>query len=379
MAVETTDVIVLGLGAMGSAAAQHLAKRGVRVIGFDAFEQGHSHGASHGHSRIVRQAYHEAPDYVPLIKRAYDLWHELEAASGEKLLYINGGLIIGQPDGRTVRGTILSAEQHGLPYERLSQADIAARYPGFQLHDDLIAVLEPNAGHVRAAVGLRVIQDEAVKEGAMLRFGERIDRWTEDANGVTVETAQGTYRADRLVIMPGPWSNDILGDLGIRFDVQRVVNAHFRPKRPELYVEEECPIFSLLVPEGHFYGMPGEPELGVKIGKHDHLPSCTPETVRREIDDSEIDLLRAVLDRYVPFAGGAEIARLTCLYTMSPDKHFIVDKHPHHDRVTIGCGFSGHGFKFTPVIGEILADLALNGRTDHPIAFLSAERFVPVA
>lgn len=372
----SSDVIVLGLGAMGSAAALHLAQRGQRVLGLDAYERGHAKGASHGHNRIIRQAYHEAPDYVPLIKRASVLWRELEAETERRLLFVNGGLIIGKPDGRTVLGTKRSGELYGLPYEELTPADVAARYPGFRLSDDLVAVLEPNAGFVLADEGVAAQLDLATRHGADLHHGEPVLNWAADGTGVRVETAHGTYRADRLVIAAGPWSGRVLADLGLPLTVQRVVNVHFSPIEPDLYDVRTCPIYSLLVDEGHYYGIPGPADVGIKIGRHDSLPTCDPETVNRTVAPDEIAMLRRVLERYLPGAAGEVLTPLTCLYTMTPDKHFIVDHHPAHSQITIACGFSGHGYKFAPVIGEILADLTLNGQTDHPIGFLAASRFL---
>jgi sarcosine oxidase len=369
------DAIVLGLGVMGSAAALELARRGLRVLGIDAYERGHTRGSSHGEHRIIRQAYHEAPDYVPLVRRAYDLWRELETESGQRLLFVNGGLIIGAPDGRTVTGTIRSGDLHGLPYEVLSAGDVAERYPGVRLPEELVAVLEPNAGYLLASRGVRALQDLAAKHGAELRFAEPALRWGVDGDGVWVDTAKGLHRAESLIIAAGPWSGEVLSDLGLPLTVQRVANAHFRSTRSDLF-NENAPIFSLLVPEGHYYAIPGRVELGFKIGRHDNLQTCTPETVRREVMDDEIAMFRGVLDRYLPGASGPVASSLTCLYTMTPDKHFIVDRHPAHQRVAIACGFSGHGYKFAPVIGEALADLATEGRTEHPIGFLGVGRFL---
>ncbi|HEY7034972.1 MAG TPA: N-methyl-L-tryptophan oxidase [Thermomicrobiales bacterium] len=377
--METTpDVIVFGLGAMGSAAALALAKRGLRVLGLDAYERGHTRGSSHGHNRIIRQAYHEAPDYVPLIKRAYSLWRELEDETGRRVLFVNGGLIIGKPDGRTVRGTKLSGELYGLPYEELSPAEVAARYPGFCLPDDLVAVREPNAGFLLADEGVGAQLDLAARHGADLRHGEPVRRWRVDGTGVRVETDRTVYRADRLVAAPGPWSGGVLADLGLPLTVLRVVNVHFAPVRTEWYDVRDCPIFSLLVEEGHYYGIPGPRDVGIKIGRHDNLAACDPETVRWDVTDDEIAMLRDVLARYLPGAAGRVLSCLTCLYTMTPDKHFIVDRHPEHPQVAIACGFSGHGYKFAPVIGEILADITTTGATDHPTRFLSVNRFLGV-
>ena len=369
------DVIVIGLGAMGSATAYHLARRGRRVLGLDAHPRGHALGSSHGRSRIIREAYFEAPAYVPLVQRAYALWRELEAESGRDLLAITGGLNIGPPDGDFVAGSLASARQHGLPYEYLTPGDVAARFPGFRLTDDLVAVYEPRAGILKPEECVGAHLDLAARHGAELRHEEPVRGWAADGEGVRVETARGVYTGDRLVLTTGPWASELLADLGLPLEVWRVVNAHFAPSQHELYAPERCPIYLLEVPEGDYYGFPALPDEGVKIGRHDLRDVCTPQTIRREVDPGEVEALRAILDRYLPGASGPVLWTLTCMYTITPDRHFVLDRHPHYPQVVYGCGFSGHGFKFASAIGEVLADLALEGVTRHPIDFLSAGRF----
>ncbi|MGN6362631.1 MAG: N-methyl-L-tryptophan oxidase [Thermomicrobiales bacterium] len=369
------DAIVLGLGAMGSATAYHLARRGARVLGLDAFPRGHTQGASHGRSRIIREAYFEAPEYVPLVQRAYHLWRELEAESGQALLTLTGGLNLGAPDSELVTGALASARQHQLPYEYLTAADVTARFPGFRPPEGAVAVYEPNAGILapEACVGAHL--DLAMRYGAVLQFTEPVRHWSADGAGVRVDTAQCTYQAARLVIAAGPWSAAVLAGLGLPLTVQRIVNVHFAPAEPDRFAPGRCPIYILSVPEGEYYGFPALPGQGVKFGRHDTGEVCTPATIRRTVGADEVAALRAVLDRYLPGAGGDALWTLTCMYTNTPDRHFILDRHPAHEQVVYGCGFSGHGFKFSSVIGEILADLALDGTTKHPIGFLSAARF----
>ncbi|MBX3069258.1 MAG: N-methyl-L-tryptophan oxidase [Thermomicrobiales bacterium] len=372
---ETPDVIVIGLGVMGSSTAYALAKRGLRVLGIDALAPGHDRGSSHGESRIIRQAYHEAPDYVPLIQRSYALWRELEAESNRKLLWQNGGLIIGAPDGRTVAGTIKSGQLYNLPYELLSPAEVGKRHPGVRLPEDLVAVLEPQAGFVLAAETVRTFQELARANGAALHFDEPVLSWSTNGDGVTVTTGKGSYQANRLVIAAGPWSSSVLADLGLPLEVQRVPNAHFLSERYDHFDSEKSTVFSLLVPEGHYYAIPGPEKIGFKIGRHDSLPSVSADDVQPAVTDDEITMFRRVMDHYLPGSSGPVAAALTCLYTMTPDKHFILDRHPEHEQVVIACGFSGHGFKFAPVVGEVLSDLTIDGQTDHPIGFLRASRF----
>ena len=373
------DAIVVGLGGMGSSTAYQLARRGRRVLGLEMFQAGHAFGSSHGEHRIIRSAYFEAPDYVPLIERAYELWRELMAEAGETgLLEMTGGLMLGAPETDVVAGSIASARAHRLPYSVLTPAETADRFPGFRLADDMIAVFEENAGYLRPERCTAAYQRLASRHGAELRFEEEVTAWSADGGGVVVSTANGEYRAERLVITTGPWAEELLAGLGLPLEVERIVNVHFQPTRPELFEQERCPIYIFQVPEGWYYGFPHIPGSGLKIGRHENGEITTARTIRRDIGADEIETLRCVLDRYMPGASGTVLKTLTCMYTNTPDEHFILDVHPQHPQVVYGCGFSGHGFKFASVIGEILADLAVEGATGHDVAFLARDRFTNV-
>lgn len=368
-------MIVAGLGGMGSAAAFHLARGGQRVLGLDAFSRGHTRGSSHGRSRIIREAYYEAPEYVPLVRRAYALWRELEVESGRPLLKITGGLTVGPPDGELVQGVKASAERHGIEIDVLDAAAVTRRFPPYRLPDSLGAVYETNAGILDPEACATAHWDLAIQSGADLRFGEPVEHWNADASGVRVETAQGGYGAARLVITAGAWATELLGASAPPLRVWRIVNVHFAPKPPERFTPERCPVFIWQVPEGWYYGMPGDESHGVKFGRHDVGERCTPQTVRRTVDEEEAASLQAVLNRYLPGAGARVVGTLTCMYTLTPDRHFVLDRHPAHRNVVYACGFSGHGFKFCTAIGEALASLALERIPPFPIAFLSAQRF----
>jgi sarcosine oxidase len=372
---ERYDAIVLGLGGMGSVAAAQLAQRGVHTLGLEQFQANHARGSSHGRSRIIREAYFEAPDYVPLVQRAYALWRELEAETDNTLLTVTGGLNIGLPESEFVSGSKASALLHDLPYEELTAAQVAERFPGFALTDDLVAVFEPNAGFLQPEACVAAHLALAQRHGAELRFDERALRWFADGSGVRVETERGVYTADTLVVTAGPWAGEVLADLGLPLTVRRVVNAHFAPTKPELYDSAVCPVYLISVPEGDYYGFPLLPGEGVKLGRHDVGETVTADTIRRDVDAWEVEQLRALLARYLPGAAGELMWTLTCMYTMTPDAHFILDRHPEHDNVVLGCGFSGHGFKFASAIGEVLAELAIEGRSRHEIEFLSLKRF----
>ena len=373
------DVIVVGLGAMGSAAAYHAARRGRRVLGLDAYERGHTLGSSHGRTRMIREAYYEAPEYVPLVQRSYALWRELEAEAGRPLLSITGGLYLGRPESELIAGVLASVRRRGLAHDYLTAAEVADRFPGFRFPDEMVGVYEANAGILEPEACVGAHLDLAAGQGAELRHREPVRRWAADGGGVRVETERGSYSAERLVIAAGPWADEVLAELRLPLEVWRLVNVHLEPTRPALFEPERCPVYLWTGPEGLYGGFPSLPGQGVKFGRHDVGEVCTPRTIRREIDDHEIEELRVVLERYLPGAGGAVKWAFTCMYTMTPDHHFIVDRHPQHGQMVYACGFSGHGFKFASVIGEVLADLALDGRTSQPIGFLSAGRFAAPA
>jgi sarcosine oxidase len=376
---ERYDVIVVGLGGMGSAAVAHLAERGQRVLGLEQFGRLHTHGSSHGHSRIIREAYFEAPQYVPLVQRGYTLWRELEQKSGRELLTITGGLNIGTPESEFVTGSLASARQHNLPYDYLSQPEVEQRFPGFRLSPDLVAVFEPNAGFLKPEDCIDAHLTLGERRGATLRFDEGVQAWSTEGDGVRVRTAAGEYTAARLVFAAGPWSAQVLRDLRLPLSVRRIVNIHVDPLQPDLYAPGRCPVYLFEVPEGEYYGFPMLPGQGVKIGRHDIGEITTPQEIRREVDPQEVEMLLDALGRYLPGAAGPVMVTLTCMYTDSPDGHFIIDRHPEHPNVVFGCGFSGHGYKFASVVGEVLADLATEGTTAHDIGFLSLARFGPTS
>lgn len=368
------DVIVIGLGAMGSAAAYHAARQGRRVLGLDAYERNHAKGSSHGRSRIIRESYAEGPQYVPLVQRAYTLWRELERESGRRLLTMTGGIYIGAPDSEVVTGVLQSAREHGLACDYLSASEVASRFPGFRVPDSMVGVYEANGGVLDAEACVGAHLDMAARHGAELRHSEPVVRWAADGAGVRVETPQGSYTGDRLIIAAGPWMGDVLADLSLPLTVWRVVAAYFEPTRPDFDVGR-CPFYLLEVPEGTYYGLPSLPGQGLKVGRHDSGEVCTPQNIRRTIDSGEIEPLRSTLDRYMPGAAGTLRAASTCIYTMTPDEDFIIDRHPSHPQVAYVSACSGHGFKFSAAIGEALAGMSADGSVSPLVSSFSAARF----
>ena len=369
------DTIVLGLGAMGSAALQHLTDRGQRALSVEAFGPGHANGSTHGRTRMIRQAYSEGADYIPLVRRAYQLWRELEARCGRDLLTVTGGVLAGRPGSWVVEGAAASAERHGLPFERLDAAEVNARWPAFALTGDLAAGFEPRAGFLDPEACVAAGVALAVAGGAEVRWHERVRAWRADGAGVRVETDHGVHAAGSLVVTAGAWSGRLLAGLGLPLVVWRVYNVFLQPDVEDLAVPERLPVFLMDLPEGEFYGVPALTGEGAKIGRHDAGVPTDPDAVDRDVTAAEVEAVRRPVTGRVPGVAGRVLRATTCLYTLTPDRHFIVDRHPGHAQVVYACGFSGHGFKFAAAIGEALAELVVDGRASLPVGFLSAGRF----
>jgi sarcosine oxidase len=372
----TCDVIVIGVGGMGSAAVYHLARRGARVLGLEQFDIPHHRGSSHGVNRIIRLGYAEHPSYVPLLRRAYTLWRELEEAAGEQLLYITGGFDIGPPDGAMVQGVIRSCALHDLPYELLDARTLNARHPGYRLSDALVGVFQQESGFVLAERSVLAHVEAAHALGAEVHAREAVLGWDASGAGVVVRTDRGEYRARRLVISAGAWASTLVPQLRTNAVPERQVLLFTQPHQPSLYERSRFPIFNMDAPEGHFYGFPVFGVPGFKIGKYHHLREQGPaDTLDRETHPEDERVLREAVARYFPDANGPTMARTTCLFTNSPDEHFVIDHSPDESSVVIAAGFSGHGYKFCSVVGEALADLALDGGSRHDLSLFRLARF----
>ncbi|MFL5807251.1 MAG: N-methyl-L-tryptophan oxidase [Roseiflexaceae bacterium] len=376
------DTIVIGLGAMGSAAAYQLVQRRQRVLGLDQYIPAHNHGSSHGQSRIIRQAYYENPAYVPLLLRAYELWWDLERASGEALLTITGGLMLGPPESKIVAGSIRSAQEHSLQHDLLDAAEIRRRFPVLNPGPNIIGLYERLGGVLYPEATIRAHLRLAAEHGAALHFEERVLAWEAAPSGdrVRVTTARGSYEAARLVIAAGAWAPDLLRDLGLPLTVQRNVLYWFEPTADrEAFLPDRCPIYLWEAEDGSsFYGFPALPGApgGVKVAFHNFGPLCTPTTVDRQVHKDEIAHIRRwMVERLPSLSEGAFLEARTCLYTLTPDKNFVIGMHPQYPQVVIGSPCSGHGYKFASVVGEVLADLAIDGTTRHPIEWFDPTRF----
>jgi sarcosine oxidase len=376
---STFDVIVVGLGAMGSATAYQLARSGARVLGLEQFDIPHALGSSHGASRMIRLAYYEHPDYVPLLRRAYALWDELERETSQKVIHITGGLYVGPPSSDVVNGSLGAARQYGLPHDVLDRGELAKRFPQFRLPDDYGGVLDHAGGFVLPERAITAYCDLALRRGAELHGREPALEWQATDAGVTVRTPTATYSAGRLVFCGGAWSGKLVRDLGVPLTVSRQVMAWFAPRNFDSFELGRFPVWAIDPPDIPFtYGFPihRDGAAGLKVAFHYQGPTVDPDTDRRTPTPDDELALRPALKRFLPDADGPLLSLRVCLYTNSPDHSFIIDRHPFHENVTVACGFSGHGFKFASVMGQAIADLATSGRSDLPLKFLSLRRFV---
>lgn len=362
---------------MGSSAAYALSLSGMRVLCLDQFGIPNTFGSSHGHSRITRLAYFEHPGYVPMIQRANVLWRELEAKTGDQLLRVTGGLYIGPPDCRLIKGSTDSAHLHHLEYELLDRAGIGERYPQFQVPENYTGFYEPAAGVLFPERCVSALVRASCQLGTEFHGHEKVIGWTSDGVAVRVQTERHMYRGRSLVICGGPWATEIANDARLQLKVTRQIAAWVWPKTPTEFTPGRFPICAIQDLEGNFtYAFPMFPERpGLKIASHDLGRVVNPDEIHPSPAISEVPQLLPVLSRFIPEAAGEILSLESCLYTNSPDGHFIVDKHPEMPNVVYACGFSGHGFKFATAIGEALCDLILERSPRTSIAFLSATRF----
>lgn len=367
------DAIVIGVGGMGSAAVYHLARRGASVLGLEQFDIPHEFGSSHGVSRIIRLGYAEGSFYVPLLYRSYDLWYELENRTGERLLIITGGLDAGPEDSETVSGVVRSCKEHQLPHEVLDHREVNERFPGYNLTEGMVGVFQWNSGFLLPERCIVAHVQAAQKLGAEVHGRERVSSWKVDGGTVLVTTRKGeeeqVYKARKLVITAGPWAASLLPELEPRAVPERQVLIWTQPLRhPAHFALGAFPIFNLTAPEGRFYGFPVHSVPGFKIGKYHHREErVDPDKMNRGFDPEDEKVLREGIRKYFPDADGPTMAMKTCMFTNTRDEDFIMDLHPAYPQVAVAAGFSGHGFKFCSVVGEIMAQLALDGKTTHDI------------
>ena len=376
MRAQRYDAIVVGIGGMGSSTLYQLARRGRRVLGLEKYDVPHSRGSSHGETRIIRLAYYEDPSYVYLLRRAYELWREIQTRAGEQLLHITGSIDAGPPSSWVFKGSLQSCLEHDLPHEVLTSDELTQRYPAWKLPQETLAVHQPEGGFLLPERCIVSFVQAAQAAGAQVHAREEVIDWEPIGDGVRVITDRATYIADRLVITAGAWNAHLLPFLDGLTIPERQVLGWFQPQRPELFGPDMFPVFNLLVDEGRFYGFPVHGIPGFKFGKYHHFEEAVdPETYDREPRLEDELLLREFSSRYTPEGNGPTMSLATCMFTNTPDKHFLIDVHPEFPQVSFASPCSGHGFKFASVMGEIMADLADAGDTRHDIDLFRLHRF----
>ena len=370
------DCIVIGVGGMGSSTLYNLAKRGRRVLGLEQFDIPHAEGSSHGVNRIIRLAYYEHPSYVPLLRRAYELWSEIESVTGEQLLYKTGSIDTAPSGHEVFEGSLESCLLHDIPHRVLNHAQINEEFPGYQLPPGHMGLLQGDGGFVLSDRSIVAYAHAAMSTGAEIHAREVVSGSEPDQGGVRVFTDRGEYTAEGLVITAGAWTSGmvpILDDLAVP---ERQVLAWLQPIDGSLYTPEVFPVFNAYFDEGRYYGFPVYGIPGFKVGRYHHLEEVIdPDFAIKTVNSEDEAVVRSAVERYFPKANGTTMTLKTCMFTNTPDEHFIVDLLPANSQVAVAAGFSGHGFKFASVIGEILADLAINGETEHNIDLLKIDRF----
>jgi len=379
------DVIVVGVGSMGAATCYYLAKQGVRVLGIEQFGIPHELGSHAGQSRIIRKAYFEHPDYVPLLQRAYENWHELEALTGHQVYHKTGLLYLGHPDSDLMKGVRESASKFQLSIDPLSDWQMAAAYPQFRVPDGYEALLEPDAGFVTPEKAILLYVEQAMQHGAAIHTNTQITGWQQTRKGITLQTDRGVYTTDKIVLTAGAWAGKLLPGLASKLTVTRQVIGWVNPKKSEPFELGNFPCWVIADANkpSIYYGFPMLPAgtfggpIGLKVAHHAQGVVSNPDAVNRKTEAAEEANLVQMLEQFLPEAYASTHILKTCLYTNTPDENFILDVLPGtNNKVILAAGFSGHGFKFASVVGEIMADLAMNGKTELPIGFLGAGRFL---
>lgn len=374
---KTFDVIVVGVGSMGASACYQLARRGVRVLGLERYNLPHGMGSAAGHSRMIRLAYFEHPDYVPLLRRSYALWEELQAELGREVIKITGGVYLGPPGAEVLEGSLRSVRQYDIPHELLDAAEAAKRFPQFRVPEDYHCLHDHRAGLVLPERAVAGYAELAMRKGAELHGQEPVLSWEPDGNDVIVRTGKAEYSAAKVLFCGGAWTDKLVRDLGVPLTVTRQPLVWVWPTEPALFELGRMPVWILEHRDGsNHYGFPMLPDNpGFKLASHRRTAPTDPDSVDRGVHNGDEQAVRHVLRDHIPAADGPLLSVSICMYTNSPDHQFIVDRHPRHRHVTIACGFSGHGFKCASGLGEVLAELTLDGRSSLPVEFLGLRRF----
>jgi sarcosine oxidase len=378
------DIIVLGVGSMGSSSCYFLAKQGYKVLGLEQFTISHEFGSHAGQSRVIRKAYFEHPDYIPLLIRAYQNWKQLEKETGEQLYFKTGLVYFGPPDHIVMQGVNQSASLYGIELENVNRDEIKKRFPQFQIPENYQCLFEPDAGFVRPEKTIQLYTELAKKNRAQINTNEKVLDWEKDGDGIVVNTDKNHYHCNKLVITAGAWAGKMIPGFEKKLKITRQFISWIKPKNESDFSLGKFPCWLLADDKkpGVYYGFPslspekfGQPA-GLKLSHHHAAVETDPDHVNRQPTPEDEENLKWALNKYFPGVFESFLTEKICLYSNTSDENFIIDKLPgYEDRVVIACGFSGHGFKFVPVVGEILADLVISGKTNFSMEFLTAKRF----
>lgn len=368
---------------MGSSACYFLAQRGYNVLGLEQFDISHEFGSHAGQSRIIRKAYFEHSDYVPLLNKAYENWKKLEEETVEQIYFRTGLVYFGPPDHPVMKGVRQSASLYGIEINRMDASSSEKKFPEFKIPGHFECLYEPDAGFLTPEKAIKLYAEQAKKKGAEIHVSEKVLDWEKDGEGILVKTDKNNYRCNKLVITAGAWAGKMIPGFQDKLKITRQFVAWIKTKNENEFRLNNFPCWLIADDEkpGAYYGFPilptekfGEPA-GLKLAHHHPDGETDPDNVNRKPAKEDEDNLKYALEKYFPDLFESFLSSKVCLYANSPDENFIIDKLPGHEDVVIACGFSGHGFKFVSVVGEILADLATEGKTNLPIEFLSAKRF----
>lgn len=372
----TCDVAVVGIGGVGSAAVAHLAKAGASVIGLDRFSPPHTHGSSHGQTRVIRMAYFEHPDYVPLLRQAYRNWHDLEQTTGKQLYFPTGVLQIGPESGEVIAGTLRSAQEHQLAIERYAYEDIPREFPGVVSPEGCVGILEKDAGYLLVADCIQAYLDQAKQHGATIKTNCPVQSWSRVGDTFELQTDSEVIQAKQLVVCGGAWAKQLVADLNVPMTILRKHLYWYKNDASAYTREASFPVFLIETTQGIYYGFPQFDSQGVKLARHDGgEPIAAAQQLSPSEDVADRQSVEDFTARHLPLLSKKLVHREACMYTVTPDHHFLVGTHPEHPGLHFAAGLSGHGFKFASALGEILSDLAMTGQTTSPIGFLSIRRF----
>ena len=374
---NTSDVIIIGLGAMGSATSMFLSHNGIKVIGFDSYSPPHEFGSSLGHTREIREAYHEGTTYVPIVQRAYEIWLEMNENSKVPIIETYGGLLIGRKTG-DIENALKSANKYDIPIKKMTNDEISQKFSVLYPPKEYIGLLESRGGAVFVENSINHMLNTALNNGSIHKYNERVVRWSKKSNYYLVETNLGNYKAEKLVFSSGAWITKLLPPLKLPIKIERQVLFWFSPrKNPDKFKSINMPNSGWDLDNGlSFYTMPNLENRGFKVAMHHNGEFVDPDTLIRESNDSDLKMVRDFLEEYIPDGNGELIDSKVCMYTDTPDQDFLIDSHPDDENIIICSPCSGHGFKFTPAIGEICSSLIINNSTNFDLDKFSLERLI---